>query len=73
MFKVGDRVDRVENRQQTGATVLSINESINESIIENPNPEENAEVVQKVILELSYDEGGSGWWPAECVQLRENV
>lgn len=69
MFKVGDRVDRVENRQQTGATVLSINESI----IENPNPEETVEVVRKVILELSYDEGGSGWWPAECVQLRENV
>lgn len=69
MFKVGDRVDRVENRQQTGATILSINESI----VENPSPEETVEVVRKVTLELSYDEGGSGWWPAECVQLRENV
>jgi len=69
MFKVGDRVDRVENRQQTGATILSINESI----IENPNPEETVEVVRKVTLELSYDEGGSGCWPAEYVQLRENA
>ena len=50
-FKVGDRVDRIENREVTAATILSIQQ-----------------VGDDTILEIQYDEGGSGWWPATAVK-----
>lgn len=46
-FSIGDRVNRIEDREVTGATVISID---GESI------------------EIEYDEGGSGWWPAETLE-----
>lgn len=51
-FKVGDRVNRIEDREVTGATVLAVQESDNGDV-----------------YELQYDEGGSGWWPENCIQL----
>lgn len=51
-FSVGDRVDRIEDREVTGATVITVDENGN--------------------IEIQYDEGGSGWWPAECLKLRES-
>ena len=53
MFNPQDRVNRIEDRHILGATVLSIQPS---SIPEEPD-----------ILELAYDEGGTGWWPSECL------
>lgn len=50
-YKVGDRVDRIEDREITGATIISIQES--------PNGD---------IVELQYDEGGSGWWPVSAIK-----
>lgn len=50
-YKVGDRVDRIENREVTAATIISIEQ-----------------VGQDIILEIQYDEGGSGWWPATAVK-----
>jgi hypothetical protein len=54
-FKVGDRVERIENREIVGATILSI-QQINET---------------ETIVELQYDEGGSGWWPINCIVVRD--
>lgn len=51
-YQVGDRVDRIEDREITGATIISLQES--------PNGE--------VIVELQYDEGGSGWWPSSAIK-----
>jgi hypothetical protein len=50
-FNVGDRVRRIENREVTAATVLSVQES-----------------GDRVSVEISYDEGGSGWWPEDCLE-----
>ena len=47
-MNVGDRVERIEDRDVVGATVL--------------------EVDGDVVL-LEYDEGGTGWWPVDCVRL----
>ena len=44
---VGDRVNRLEDRDVTGATVLAV---------EGSN------------VEIAYDEGGTGWWPVDCLQ-----
>lgn len=52
-FKVGDRVDRIEDREVTGATIIAI-----------------VEGVEYISVELQYDEGGSGWWPIECIRLK---
>lgn len=54
-FKVGDRVDRIEDREVTGATIISI--------------EEHGD---RISVELQYDEGGTGWWPVDCIKLKEN-
>jgi hypothetical protein len=56
-FQIGDRVERIEDREQVSATVISINES--------PVTGSNGEMEQTV--EISYDEGGSGWWPSTCL------
>lgn len=50
-YKVGDRVDRIEDREVTGATIISIQQVNND-----------------IIVELQYDEGGSGWWPASSIK-----
>lgn len=60
MIKIGDRVNRIEDRSIRGATVLSIIESPDLS-----SPELNT---VKIVLELQYDEGGNGWWPSDCVE-----
>lgn len=51
-FKVGDRVERIEDCEIVGATILSI-QQINET---------------ETVVELQYDEGGSGWWPVDCIR-----
>jgi hypothetical protein len=51
-FNIGDRVDRIEDRAVTGATILSIIERENETNI----------------IEIQYDEGGSGWWPETSIR-----
>lgn len=50
-YNVGDRVDRIEDREVTGATIISIQQVNND-----------------IIVELQYDEGGSGWWPASSIK-----
>lgn len=50
-YKTGDQVQRIENRSQTTATVISV-----------------AEGMDCQILDLQYIEGGTGFWPADCVQ-----
>lgn len=53
IFKVGDRVERIEDRDVTGATVLSITER-----------DDGGNVI-----EIEYDEGmGSGWWPENSLR-----
>jgi hypothetical protein len=51
-YQVGDRVDRIEDREITGATVISIQR------IDDNN----------ISVELQYDEGGSGWWPVSAIK-----
>lgn len=46
-FKVGDRVERIENREVTGATVTAVDAL---------GPDE-------IYYALDYDEGGDGSWP----------
>ena len=59
IFQIGDRVERIEDRVEVSATVISINENSSGS---GPGGEN----VQSV--EISYDEGGSGWWPSTCLR-----
>ena len=57
VFQIGDRVERIEDRVEVSATVISIN-------VSSSGPD--GENVQSV--EISYDEGGSGWWPSTCLR-----
>lgn len=57
-FKQGDRVDRIEDREVTGATVLSIDAASLESVSEPP------------LYEIAYDEGGGGWWPEDALEAQ---
>lgn len=50
-YQPGDRVDRIEDRAVTAATVLS-----------------TQTVGDQVFVEIEYDEGGSGWWPATALR-----
>ena len=50
-YNVGDRVDRIEDHEVTGATIISIQE-----------------LNDMTIVEIQYDEGGSGWWPVGCIK-----
>ena len=53
IFKVGDRVERIEDRDVTGATILSITELDFGSNV----------------IEIEYDEGtGTGWWPEDSLR-----
>lgn len=53
-FTVGQHVHRIEDREVTGATIVSI--------VESPTSEDEATV------ELAYDEGGNGWWPVSSIR-----
>lgn len=46
MFTIGQKVNRIENREVTGATVIAVDGEY---------------------FEIDYDEGGSGWWPADSL------
>jgi hypothetical protein len=50
-YNVGDRVDRIEDREVTGATIITV-EDIN----------------GQVVVEIQYDEGGTGWWPVSAIK-----
>ena len=52
-FSVNQRVRRIENRDVTAATVITVGE-YNEW--------------DGYSYEISYDEGGSGWWPENCLE-----
>lgn len=52
LYKIGERVNRIEDREITGATIIAIYES-------------NIFVTQ---YQLEYDEGGSGWWPETAIK-----
>lgn len=47
-FQIGNRVNRIEDREITGATVTALDGEY---------------------CEIAYDEGGSGWWPYEALEL----
>jgi len=53
-YNVGDRVDRIEDREVTAATIISVQESQDENL--------------ETLVELQYDEGGSGWWPISAIK-----
>lgn len=55
IYNVGDRVDRIEDRAVTGATIISIIERDDGNVIE-----------------IQYDEGGSGFWPEESLRPMES-
>jgi hypothetical protein len=50
-YQAGDRVERLEDREVTAATVIRVQQVGND-----------------VIVEIEYDEGGSGWWPATSIR-----
>jgi len=52
LYKIGDRVDRIEDRPVTGATIIAIQESEHFG----------------TSYELEYDEGGTGWWPENTIK-----
>lgn len=56
IFQIGDRVERIEDRLNTSATVISIQEYTSVG----------GETIQSI--EISYDEGESGWWPPTCLR-----
>jgi len=49
---IGSRVNRIEDREIVGATVLAIDDQGGGMIY----------------VEIAYDEGGTGWWPIECLE-----
>jgi hypothetical protein len=55
-FVVGQHVHRIEDREVTGAIILSIAES------------PGAMGVDDVAVELEYDEGGRGWWSVSSIR-----
>jgi hypothetical protein len=55
-FVVGQHVYRIEDREVTGATILSI--------VESPG----ATGVEDAAVELEYDEGGRGWWSVSSIR-----
>jgi hypothetical protein len=57
-FEVGQKVDRIENRDVTGATILSIHHY-------------GAGLDEDATVELLYDEGGTGWWPTSAIKPKE--
>lgn len=49
-MNINDRVNRIEDRSATGATVLAVDGATGSVLI-------------------AYDEGGQGWWPADCLEV----
>jgi hypothetical protein len=58
-FVVGQHVHRIEDREVTGAIILSIAESPGSP---------GATGVDDVAVELEYDEGGRGWWSVSTIR-----
>jgi hypothetical protein len=56
-FIVGQHVHRIEDREVTGAIILSI--------VESPG----ATGVDDAAVELEYDEGGRGWWLVSSIRV----
>jgi hypothetical protein len=54
LFAVGDLVDRIENREVTKAIIITVQEHTNHD--------------DDVCYELQYEEGGTGWWPEQCLK-----
>jgi hypothetical protein len=52
LYSIGQRVDRIQDQLPRGAVIIDIFEF--EGRITN--------------YELAYDEGGSGWWPEDCIK-----
>lgn len=50
-YNVGDRVDRIEDREVTGATIITVQD-----------------ISGQVVVEIQYDEGGTGWWPVSAIK-----
>lgn len=55
-YTIGQRVNRIEDRDPVGAVIIAIQDN-------GATP----------LLELAYDEGGTGWWPADCVEPAERI
>lgn len=53
LYKVGDRVERIQDNEPKGAVIIAIQES----------------PIFQTNYELRYDEGGSGWWVEDCIKL----
>jgi hypothetical protein len=54
---IGARCWRDQNSPETGATVLNLAPDISDT-----DP----------LLELAYDEGGSGWWPLSTLVFEQS-
>lgn len=54
VFAIGQRVDRIEDREVTGATIIKI--------------QLDSDRYENSCAELEYDEGGSGWWPLTAIK-----
>ena len=52
IYTPGQLVNRIEDREEVAAVVLTVRDT-----------------ALGEILELGYTEGGSGWWPAESVEI----
>jgi hypothetical protein len=52
LYKIGQRVDRIQDNDPKGAVIISIQE--------RPDFQTN--------YELLYDEGGSGWWTEDSIK-----
>jgi hypothetical protein len=59
-FEVGQKVDRIEDRDITGATILSIQQH-------------DAGFDEFATVELLYDEGGTGWWPTSALKPKDTT
>ena len=67
VFKVGMRVDRIEDREITGATIIGI-QSRGESVTEATYLPDDYNMMDMISAEIAYDEGGTGWWPLSCLR-----
>jgi hypothetical protein len=56
-MKVGDIVNRIEDREIVGATILEVVKCSDE----------------ECVFLIAYDEGGQGWWPKDSLELVEEV
>ena len=59
-FQVGDRVERIEDRAEVSSTVIAIIHNVGET---------SSGEQDDVTVEISYDEGGSGFWPSSALRF----